>query len=148
MPVLVFCCFWFQKSCSGNILGVGRHESQSPYFSVTYTESGGESKRGSRAATPRGGAPLGRAARWRGAHGAPPTSPLRLYIHILGKILGTEQNSMKLSTAAVIVNPSSGGFWSSSRHPAGEGNHHRRPLHHHACLWSDAWVVHPWTTGP
>ena len=57
-PVPVFCCFWFQKSCSGNILGTGRHESQSPYFAVTHPESEGESKRGSRAATPCGGATL------------------------------------------------------------------------------------------
>ena len=48
----VFCCFWFQKSCSGNILGIGRHEDRSPYFSNKYPESEGESKRGSRGATP------------------------------------------------------------------------------------------------
>ena len=24
VPVLVFCCFWFQKSYTGNILGIGR----------------------------------------------------------------------------------------------------------------------------
>ena len=65
-----------------------------------------------------------------------------------GKPKGPEPPSTKSSVAAVIVNPSSGGFWSCSRHPAGEGDHHRRPLHHHACLRSDAWVVHPWTTGP
>ena len=48
----VFCCFWFQKSCSGNILGIGHREDRSPYFSNTYPESGGESKMGSRGATP------------------------------------------------------------------------------------------------
>ena len=37
--------FWFQKSCSGNILGIGRHEDRSPYFSNKYPESEGESKR-------------------------------------------------------------------------------------------------------
>ena len=85
-----FCCFWFQKSCSGNILGIGRHESQSPYFSVTYTESGGESKRGSRAATPRGGvAPLDRAAIGCGPPGRPPMLPFRLFIPFLGKTLNT-----------------------------------------------------------
>ena len=42
------------------------------------------------------------------------------------------------SRATAVVNPRSGGFISSSRHPAGEGNHHRRALHHHARLRTDA----------
>ena len=46
------------------------------------------------------------------------------------------ENPKYLSTA--VVNPSSGGFRTSSRHPAGEGNRHRRLLHRHACLRSDA----------
>ena len=32
MPVPVFCCFWFQKSYTGNILGIGRDKSQCSYF--------------------------------------------------------------------------------------------------------------------
>ena len=28
----VFCCFWFHKSCSENIFGIGHHEDRSPYF--------------------------------------------------------------------------------------------------------------------
>ena len=55
MPVLVFCCFLFQKSCSGNILGIGRNKSPWSYFSVTYTKSEGETKTGTEAATPGGG---------------------------------------------------------------------------------------------
>ena len=47
--------FVFQKSCSGNILGIGQNEARSPYFSVTYTESEGDSK--GAAAKPCGGAP-------------------------------------------------------------------------------------------
>ena len=54
----------------------------------------------------------------------------------------------KTSEATVVANPRSGGFWTSSRHPAGGGDHHRRLLHHHACLRSDAWVVHHGITGP
>ena len=72
-----------------------------------------------------------------GAYRAPPTSPLRLFIHILRKALNPKQNSTKNSVATVIINPSLGGFGSSSRHLSREGNHHRRPLHHHACLRSD-----------
>ena len=49
--------FVFQKSSSGNILGIGGNEARSPYFYVTYTESEGDSKGTEEAATPRGGAP-------------------------------------------------------------------------------------------
>ena len=42
----VFCYFWFQKSCSGNILGIGHHEDRSPYFSNTYPESEGDQEGG------------------------------------------------------------------------------------------------------
>ena len=52
--------------------------------------------------------------------------------------LRPEHFSTKPYGAAAVVNPSSGGFRSSSRHPAGEGNHHRRALHHHARLRTDA----------
>ena len=51
VPVSVFCCFWFQKSYTGNILGIGRFKSWSSYFHETKTESEGESKRGHRVAT-------------------------------------------------------------------------------------------------
>jgi hypothetical protein len=40
--------------------------------------------------------------------------------------------------AAAVVDARSGGSRSSSRHPAGEGNHTGGLLHHHACLRSDA----------
>ena len=51
-----FCCFVFQKSCSGNILGIGRNKSRSSYFSVTEPESKGETEKGHEWATPHGGA--------------------------------------------------------------------------------------------
>jgi hypothetical protein len=52
-----------------------------------------------------------------------------------------------LQAAAVIV-PRSRGSRSSSRHPAGEGNHHRRPSSS-PCLPPE-WCVSslPWTMGP
>ena len=34
----VFCCFWFQKSCTGNILGIGRNKLRTSYFSEEKTE--------------------------------------------------------------------------------------------------------------
>ena len=45
MPVPVFYCFWFQKSCSGNILGIGRNKSQVPIF-LTRSRSPKERRRG------------------------------------------------------------------------------------------------------
>ena len=59
----VFCYFWFRKSCSGNILGIGRHEDRSPYLGTMLPML-----RPCRATT-RCGPP-----------GSPPTSPFRLYI--------------------------------------------------------------------
>ena len=52
----VFCCFWFQKVTSGNILGIARNKRPSPYFSNTYTESEGETKTRHEVAKPQAGA--------------------------------------------------------------------------------------------
>ena len=74
--------FVFQKSCTGNILGIGRNKSRSQYFTETKTKSGGGTKRRHRAATPA----LGAAWAWPaprhgvGPPGAQPTSILRLFI--------------------------------------------------------------------
>ena len=38
MPVPVFCCFWFQKSYTGNILGNGRDKNQKSYNCRDNTE--------------------------------------------------------------------------------------------------------------
>jgi hypothetical protein len=50
--------------------------------------------------------------------------------------------------ATAVIDARSGGSISSSRHPAGEGNHHRRPSSS-PCL-PLKWCVSslPWTTGP
>jgi hypothetical protein len=47
--------FVFQKSYTGNILKIGRNESQSFYLSDTKTESKGETEEGQEAAAPYGG---------------------------------------------------------------------------------------------
>jgi hypothetical protein len=49
--------FVFQKSYTWNILGIGRNEAQSSYFSQHETESKAETEDGQEAATPPGGAP-------------------------------------------------------------------------------------------
>ena len=82
--------FVFQKIYSENILEIGRNESTGSYFSITYTESEGDTKGTEEAATPRGSVPpFGRATAWRGPLGFPPTSPFRLYICFIGKTLDT-----------------------------------------------------------
>jgi hypothetical protein len=43
--------FVFQKSYTGNILGIGENESQSSYLPDTKTESKGETERSQEAAT-------------------------------------------------------------------------------------------------
>jgi hypothetical protein len=48
--------FVFQKSYTGNILGIGRNKSQSSYFSQHETESKAETEGSQGPATPWGGA--------------------------------------------------------------------------------------------
>ena len=61
MSVPVFCCFLFQKSCSENILGIGRNLDKTSYFSNTKTEFRGDTEGSHVAPTPWGrAAPLPR----------------------------------------------------------------------------------------
>jgi hypothetical protein len=48
--------FVFQKSYTGNILGIGRNEAQSSYFPQHETESKAETEEGQEMATPPGDA--------------------------------------------------------------------------------------------
>ena len=48
----IFCCFSFQKSYTGNILGIARDENPPSYIAVTYTETEGEMEGGCGAPTP------------------------------------------------------------------------------------------------
>jgi hypothetical protein len=48
--------FVFQKSYTGNILGIGQNKSQSSYFADTKMESKGETEKSYEPATPGGGA--------------------------------------------------------------------------------------------
>jgi hypothetical protein len=48
--------FMFQKSYTGNILGIGQNEAWSSYFPIMKTESKGEMEKGQETATPGGGA--------------------------------------------------------------------------------------------
>jgi hypothetical protein len=142
--------FVFQKSYTRNILRIGQNKSRTSYFSRT--QVGVQSR-------DRGGPGPGHTL---GQHGPSPgratrgwaplvhflTPPFRLYIPLDGKNLRPDQFSMNILQAAAVIDARSGGSRSSSRHPAGEGNHHRRPS---SSAWSPPeWCVSslPLTTGP
>jgi hypothetical protein len=57
----------------------------------------------------------------------PLTSPFRLFIPSVEKTLGPNSFPKNILQAGAVVDARLGGSRSSSRHPAGEGNHHRVP---------------------
>ena len=70
----VSCCFRFQKSYSGNILGIERNKSPTSYFSRRSTKSKGDKKTETRGPTP----PLDVSRRGRQGQVCHPVAPLRL----------------------------------------------------------------------
>src|SRR3954468_996458 len=58
---------------------------------------------------------------------APPTPPFRLFILRLGKTLDTRSEIHEKFRRRRHRRTHLGGFWSSSRHPAGGRNHRRSP---------------------
>ena len=79
-PVVVFCCFWFQKSYKGNILGIGRNQRPGSYFSTKLPEDRKDYEVGRRGAATPGprGQGWGLAALLCGALASPPDLPFRL----------------------------------------------------------------------
>jgi hypothetical protein len=149
VPVPVFCYFVFQKSYTGNILGIGRNKSRSSYFSRHETESKAETEGVSRQAHHRVARPTPGPCHqvvWPPAHLLTP--PFRLYILLGEKTKDLINFPWNILQAAAIVDARSGGSRSSSRHPAGEGNHHWRPSS--SSSLPPEWCVSslPWTTGP
>jgi hypothetical protein len=91
------------------------------------SRDGGEG-RGRPHTPPWRGPPPGRAGAWCGPLVHLLTSPFRLYILLDEKTLRTRSIFPEnILQGADIVDARSGGSRSFSRHPAGEGNHHRRP---------------------
>jgi hypothetical protein len=142
--------FVFQKSYTGNILGIGWNESQSSYLPDTKTESRGETETDQGADTPQ----VVSATPWSRHQvvwppGPPPDialPPINSLRRENPKWTNTFPRNI-LQVAAVIV-PRSGGSRSSSRHPAGEGNHHLRPSS--SPCQPPEWCVSSllWTMGP
>jgi hypothetical protein len=126
---LFFAVFLFQKSYTENILGIGQNKSRSSYFPDTI-RSPKQRRRGAR------GQRHHRAARpspWPchqvvGPPGPPPDTALPpIYSPRRENPKDPINFPKKHTEAAVVVGARSGGSRSSSRHPAVEGNHHRRP---------------------
>jgi hypothetical protein len=142
--------FVFQKSYKGNILGIGWNKSRSSCFFRHETESKAETgEPGASHTIGRRGQPLARATRWWGHLAHNLTPPFRLYILLDGKTLSRPINFLEnILQAAAVIYARSGGCRSSSRHPTGEGNHHRRPSSSPCLL--PKWCVSslPWTTDP
>jgi hypothetical protein len=121
--------FVFQKSYTGNILGIGRNKSRSSNFSRSVTESKAETKGNQEAAMPLHGAGHPRPRQglvW--APGPPPDTALPpIYSPRWENLKDPINFHRNILQASTIVDVRSGGSRSSSRHPAGEGNHRRRP---------------------
>jgi hypothetical protein len=142
--------FVFQKSYTENILGIGQNKSQT----YRYLPKLSENQRGDREEPLVGHTTRGRGL---GLARAPYGEPHQVHFWRRpfaykdppdGKNLKTQSLFQNTSRSTVTaVDPRSGGSRSSSRHPAREGNRHRRSSSS-PCLPPARWVCSlPWTMG-
>jgi hypothetical protein len=130
--------FVFQKSYTGNILGIGRNKSRTSYFYQSFVKTEDETE-GAR------GQPHHRGA-WPSPWPCPPMvrlpgpppddAPSPIKSPRREKPKGWIAFPRNILQATTIVESRSGGSRSSFRHPAGG------LLHHHGHLRSDMWVVY------
>jgi hypothetical protein len=126
---------------------------QNPKFLFIWHEDGVQRGDGDQ---PGGGPTIGwrgptpvHARPWCGPPGRPLTSPIRLYIHFIGKTLRAQASIHKKyykpppSSTLVQESPEALPGTLPER-----GIITECLLHRHAYLRNDAWVVHPWTMGP
>ena len=125
----VFCCFLFQKSCSGNILGIGHREDQSPYFPRKHPEVRKRVEDGPRRALTiaRCGPPWPRLGMVRR-----PWSPPHIALSPIYTPPRENPKTISLDPRKVPQPPLSstlvrGGQKSLFQHPAGTGNCPRKP---------------------
>jgi hypothetical protein len=144
--------FVFQKSYTGNILGIGWNKSRTSYFYRSFQKTKDETEGGGGRGWPhhRGVRP----SPWPhppmvSPPGPPPDdAPSPIKTPHREKPKGQIAFSRNILQAAAIIESRSGGSRSSSWHPAREGNPCRRPS---TPPWSPPeWCVSslPWTTGP
>jgi hypothetical protein len=121
--------FVFQKSYTGNILGIGRNKSRTFYFyrSFAKTEDETEGARGQphhRGARP---SPWPRPPMVRPPGPPPDDAPSPIKFPRREKPKGWIDFPRNILEVAAVVESRSGGSRSSSWHPTGEGNSYRRP---------------------
>src|SRR3954470_11339649 len=101
-PVPVFCCFWFQENRKINILGIGKGNYFTKFYTGRLQKPEGEQQEGHRGPTPCAGAPTPLAAPGAGvAH-----LRLRPFAYLLtptGKPYISRKSSRKKSVAAAII---------------------------------------------
>jgi hypothetical protein len=126
---IFFAVFVFRKSYTGNILRIRQNKSQSSYFSRHETESKAETERCQRAAAPCHGVghPLAAPGYGVGPWSTSRHHPSTYIFPSMGKPKAPINFPRNILQAATVVDARSRGSRSSSRHPAGEGNHCRRP---------------------
>jgi hypothetical protein len=142
--------FVFQKSYIGNILRIRRNKSRSSYFPAT-RRSPKQRRRGARGQQHHR---VVRPSPWPchqvvGPPGPPPHATLPpIYSPRQENLTHPINFPWNILQATTVIDMRSGGSRSSSWHPAGEGNHYRRPSSS-PCLPPE-WCVSslPWTTGP
>jgi hypothetical protein len=124
----VFCCFVFQKSYTGNILGIRRNKSRTSYFYRSLVKTEDETEGGQGPASPPGGAaqPWPRPPVVRPPGPPPEAAPSPIKLPRWEKPKGQIAFPQNILQATAIVETRLGGSTSSSRHPAGEGNPYRR----------------------
>jgi hypothetical protein len=120
--------FVFQKSYTGNILGIGRNKNRTSYFPRSFTktkdETGGRSQAHHRGARPSPW-PCHPMVRPAGPTSDDALSPINFPRWEKPKGLIAFPRNILQATA--VVETRLGGSRSSSQHPAGEGNPCRRP---------------------
>jgi hypothetical protein len=123
----VFCCFMFQKSYTGNILGIRRKKSRTSYFYRSFAKTEDEIEEGQphhRVVWP---SPWLRHQVVR-PPGPPPNATLSpIYSPRREKPKGRIAFPQNILQAAIVIVARSRGSRSSSWHPAGERNPCRRP---------------------
>ena len=134
----VFCCFWFQKSYTENILGIARNLFCHKCEFGKLPESEDHLGEAPRAHTPWGrGLGWGRAQLGCGGPGWPPAPILCLHNPLDAKTLIRKIRIHENFRRGRHRQSQIGGVLMFSP-PCRRGNHHRGLLHHHACLRSDA----------
>jgi hypothetical protein len=142
--------FVFQKSYTGNILGIERNKSRTSYFYRSFAKTKDETE-GARGQPHHQGArpsPWPRPPMVRPPGPPPDAAPSSIKSPRQEKPKGRISFPWNILQAAAIAVARLGGSRSSSRHPAGEGNPCRRPS---PPAWSPPeWCVSSlsWTTGP